>query len=644
MGTQSNILAYDIERNADLFFRDVQDGANSLLVGKINSIPNNLLIVGGNCSVLGFNRMGAEAFWTVSGDNVTALELCDVDGDGIAELLVGSDDFEIRAFRHEEVVAEISETDKIMFLKRLEGNMFAYGLANGTVGVYKGVKQRLWRIKTKTPLTALEVFDIDLDGALEVVSGFKNGTFHIRNESSGELKFKGDVNSGIVAILKHDYRLTGQEELVVCSESGEVRGFLPVIANASAPIESKSLAELEDQKILNDLQKKKLSLLNELRLLEEGVRSVKSGVVSSNGLPQGTALSLELFADLTNKCISLCASLNTELVIVSLVATDSEGAVFSGAEVQVVSPSNPSRTATLRLRPTKSMSSSCLLTVQALISTRGSYSQMHVLEGEVRMPRFAVYAELGPEMMQSTRPPKSSLVFVLNETVSALTSWLQISFLLTTSLKPSGNGSLRVGFLSACGSSSEARNGGDELLFLEAVPSGNSVKLTINADSMDICAELVQDLARHFKINNLGSTANFPKEFKNFESVVGAVVETTASRVRLAADMADDSQRIKALVVRAEDSRLMSDMENMRRAYTDLFSMNNQLIGGYNARAGNHEALLMSLKDVNVMIQKAANLRVGKEKNAVITECREAVKANKMALLINIIKFGCSKN
>jgi Bardet-Biedl syndrome 2 protein len=58
------------------------------------------------------------------------------------------------------------------------------------------------------------------------------------------------------------------------------------------------------------------------------------------------------------------------------------------------------------------------------------------------------------------------------------------------------------------------------------------------------------------------------------------VGEFNAARIHLAADMADDSQKVKALVVRAEDSRLMVDMPSTARAYTELYSLNNQLIGG----------------------------------------------------------------
>lgn len=92
--------------------------------------------------------------------------------------------------------------------------------------------------------------------------------------------------------------------------------------------------------------------------------------------------------------------------------------------------------------------------------------------------------------------------------------------------------------------------------------------------------------------------------------------------------------------MRAEDSRLMGDMKIMKRAYTELFAMNNQLISNYNLRSNNHETLLQSLKEVNQMIQKTANLRLGRAKSSVISECRSAVKENNIRALINIMRSG----
>lgn len=151
VGTQSTLLAYDVQRNADSFFRDVPDGVNALTVSRLGSTSQGapLVFAGGNCSVLGFNNTGAEAFWTVAGDNVTALTSCDVNDNGSNELIVGSEDYEIRVFENEELVSEQTEADKVTHLCALEKTVFCYGLANGSVGVYSGPKNRLWRVKTK---------------------------------------------------------------------------------------------------------------------------------------------------------------------------------------------------------------------------------------------------------------------------------------------------------------------------------------------------------------------------------------------------------------------------------------------------------------------------------------------------------------
>jgi hypothetical protein len=82
-------------------------------------------------------------------------------------------------------------------------------------------------------------------------------------------------------------------------------------------------------------------------------------------------------------------------------------------------------------------------------------------------------------------------------------------------------------------------------------------------------------LLTNFNNNSAHSTALHSSVLQ----VCHQVEEFNSARIRLAADMADDSQRVKALIVRAEDSRLMVDMESTRRAYTELFALNNQLIG-----------------------------------------------------------------
>ena len=47
-------------------------------------------------NISGFDYEGNDPFWTVTGDNVTSLCLMDYNADGKNELIVGSEDFEIR--------------------------------------------------------------------------------------------------------------------------------------------------------------------------------------------------------------------------------------------------------------------------------------------------------------------------------------------------------------------------------------------------------------------------------------------------------------------------------------------------------------------------------------------------------------------
>jgi hypothetical protein len=45
------------------------------------------------------------------------------------------------------------------------------------------------------------------------------------------------------------------------------------------------------------------------------------------------------------------------------------------------------------------------------------------------------------------------------------------------------------------------------------------LRVRLQCDSMDLAAELIQDLGRYFKLDELESEADFPAEFREFEEV-----------------------------------------------------------------------------------------------------------------------------
>jgi Bardet-Biedl syndrome 2 protein len=160
----------------------------------------------------------------------------------------------------------------------------------------------------------------------------------------------------------------------------------------------------------------------------------------------------------------------------------------------------------------------------------------------------------------------------------------------------------------------------------------------ILTEDIELAGDVLQDLCAALQITELESVAEFPREMEAFRAVLLRVDEYNATRLKLTAEMADQSNAAKTLVIRAEDARILGDVKAMRGAYSELYSLNAELIGEYNKRANNHEQLLAALKEVNHMIQKTARLRVGSAKARVVSECRAAIKANNIHSL-----FKCAR-
>ena len=146
------------------------------ITGRLGNSNRPLAIVGGNCSLQGFDYEGNDPFWTVTGDNVSSLNMIDYHDNGVQRLVVGSEDFEIRIFAEDEILAEITETEAVTALAPIEHGRFGYALANGTVGVYEKTT-RWWRIKSKNTASCVFGYDLDGDGVKELITGWSNGKF-----------------------------------------------------------------------------------------------------------------------------------------------------------------------------------------------------------------------------------------------------------------------------------------------------------------------------------------------------------------------------------------------------------------------------------------------------------------------------------
>ncbi|BFZ04172.1 hypothetical protein BsWGS_07211 [Bradybaena similaris] len=712
VGTPTNVLAYDIINNRDIFYKDSPDGANAITIGMLGSIERPLAIVGGNCSIQGYNKDGDDNFWTVTGDNVHSLCLLDFTNNGQNELIVGSEDFDIRVFQEDEIISEMTETDIVTSLCSLTGTQFGYGLANGTLGVYDR-SSRNWRIKSKNRAVAIHGYDLDNDGVPELITGWNNGKIDARNDRSGEVIFKANFSHGIAGIVEADYSVDSHasgNQLLCVSVEGEVRGYSQATGGPGSDlldsnIEQDTIRELSQRKqnlmleLKNYAENSKLAMLGASFGIEgskSGTGAVSAGSVPFQGLkglqPDGSTsgfdtsggsggdgpslggpaaqmgllsraglsghslgglsqsgvvqnYTLGLGMTDTSKGSMGVIPANTQLqttlsvnpgsqsvqphvelfisttndTIIRAVILFAEG-IFDG-ESHVVHPNGQTLSSSLKVPIIPPKDVPVDLHIKTLIGQRSS-SQFHVFELTRQLPRFSLYTLINNDIPD----PKSCVQFNLNERPQRMVMWINQNFLLQDDVVSEGD--LKVTF--TC-----LRSQGT--LRLRMSVQG---QVAIHTDDMELAGDIIQSLAQFLNIDDLLTVADFPEELEKLRQILVKVDDLHRVRTKLTAEMADHSNLIRGMVVRAEDARIMGDMKSMRKGYVELYDLNRDLIAGYNIRCNNHQELVACLKQVNQIIQKAGRVRVGKFKTQVVNSCRTAIKSNNTSSLFKIIQTG----
>jgi len=550
------------------------------------------------------------------------MTFCDFEEDGDLELLVGSDDFEIRIFKGEEVVSETTETDRIVALTKMRMGTFGYALANGTVGVYTGPSQRRWRVKSKHEVTSILGFDLDGDGEPELISGWSNGKFEVRSDMTGEVIFKDHLRDGasISSILQADYRCDGRTEVIVCSAEGEVRAYLPAGEELDAMGGTAIADKLEDE-TLQELNQRKQELLFELKQYEEQAKKANRNEKATGLVDKDTRVTARLEHSIEDGCLYLALDASNEALIKAAVIFADR--LFEGGESVAVHAKVAEPTLRVPLRPPKDVAAD--LQVRAIVGNR-AVPTFHVFELNHTLSKFSMFVPIDPS---STAAPAAGVTCVLPGAHKRVRQWISSTFNLGGALDEGGD-TIQQAFVSL-------RDG--KPLWLRMTPEASGTMHVLTED-IELAGEVLQDLCTTLQVVELESLAEFPQEMADFRSVLLRVDEYNATRLKLTAEMADASNMAKTLVIKAEDARILGDIKAMRAAYAQLYSLNGELMAEYAKRANNHEQLLAVLKDVNHMIQKAARLRVGTAKARIVSACRAAIKANNIQSLFKIIKSG----
>ncbi|KRZ97265.1 Bardet-Biedl syndrome 2 -like protein [Trichinella sp. T8] len=609
IGTATHILVYDVKNNCDLFYKEVSGGLESILIGRFGDFEEELIVCGGSCALQGFNWQGKEIFWSVTGDTVRSLCFCDFDSDGKLELLVGSDDFDIRVFKGDEIVSSISETEAVTNLLSLGSNRFAYALANGTLGVYASAC-RLWRIKSKANPTFLCLYDIDGDDEQELVTGWSSGKIDFRKCQNGELVAKDHMNSAIVGIEIFGLSAKDGAYLLCCSSSGEVRGYFAYSGQRNLiPVDT-----VRDT--IRNLSIERQNLLVELENYEEKEIAAQSQLSSDNTtlrIPTDTRVTQKLEVVVKNNTeqqpylqLSLCTNNRTVLRGAIIFAER----IFPGESYAFLVPKEEScEKLEIPLRLEKDTASD--LHIKALVGYSRS-SKLCVFDLNQALPKFSMYA-----LCNDTAPcPKNGVEFNIGDRGELLCQWLMKNFLIDQANLSRDKFTVRfMNLRISC------------LIFIKLNDNG---KVEICCDDIEVCGSMMQSLASYVDLE-FKVTAHFPDTAKKYADLAKKVSKVSAVQDRLSADMSEQISIAKSILLHGEDSRVLEDWDKMKEHYKQLSSLNDTLLSLQNVRLGNSAHLSDLLKRINRIIQNASNLKVGKHRSALIRACRSAIAAGNTA-------------
>ena len=216
------------------------------------------------------------------------------------------------------------------------------------------------------------------------------------------------------------------------------------------------------------------------------------------------------------------------------------------------------------------------LILNVYVGARSSSEQFHIFQLNEYLPKFALFLNIpGPEQshddpsLPAPNEPSSYVSFTLKDQIHKLQSWIENSFLLLNeNIDIDGNkhkNSLAY-YFADLKQDENISNGIRQQLWIQARKK-DGIQVQIRCDSMKLAAEIVQDICKFMNVTELSSVANFPREMDSFKQVLLKVGDYNALRIKFTAEMADVSTRVKALVIKAEDARIIGDMPVCHSTY-----------------------------------------------------------------------------
>ena len=609
IGCEISLLCYDIMENKTLFDREITEGVLSMCCGRFSNFKEPLCLAGGNCNIVGIDINGEEKFWTVLGGNAICMALGYMEDDNINALYVGTDDFTIRVYKDEESISEINENTKIVIITPLQDDYFCYGLESGTVGLYKG-KEKKWFKKEKGYCTSMEMRDFIGENTVEVLVGMSTGKIILFDSNTGKEYLNFYVDNPISKFFYGDFILSqrqideiqleklnkdeeddeDEDDQIICfTENGDVYGYIYGEKNyipTEREFESKDKKVTEEElNIYEQLLKEKNRLLDELEDL--AVRDSNKNKINApkegNELPQGLKVDIDLESNDKDKCADLTLEANNNAVIKAVIIMSEQ--IYQG-ETFVKYPKNETNKAVVQIKTKKDLHIN--LHIKVLLGINTLVDDYVVLEYNKIIPKYCFYILLREEDEYKSKL-KQGISINFDDRIDRLILFLEEKFNIPAkefeSYK-SDDLNFNVRF----------RSLRTDIILEINVRKGN--KLSILTDEIELCGNLLQDLALFLKKEDLDTKIDYSIYGKSFEPIFKRIEELDNERNHLNINMTDIITNIKDLYVKAEDNRLIDNIKGFEDYFRKIDVQNAQLLDEFEKRSEKYQQLLNDLKSV----------------------------------------------
>jgi Bardet-Biedl syndrome 2 protein len=239
------------------------------------------------------------------------------------------------------------------------------------------------------------------------------------------------------------------------------------------------------------------------------------------------------------------------------------------------------------------------LHIKVLVGLSFFSKDFQVFEYNKIIPKYCFYILLRDDVSQYKIQYKQGISFKINERLERLLIWLQDNFnipIKELSLFKNSDNIYDIRFMSL-------RT--DKVLQI----SMQNTTIRIMTDEIELAGNILQDLCKFFQISELDTSIGYPDIVEETTSLLRRIEKLDSVRNQFNINMTEIITYIKDIFVRAEDNRLLDNLQGFKDYFMKINVRNLELLDEFEKRTQTYEELISDLKKINNYIQYFANLK-----------------------------------